>query len=83
LRLPGRPRLPDELLVLALLASGGGVGGNMLRFSGGSECCRVLAAAACFWPASGVSYEKLGLCSRWLAGAVLLSADAITFALPR
>lgn len=38
LRDTGRPRLPDELFVLALSASGGGVGGNRLRLRGGSDC---------------------------------------------
>lgn len=34
----GRQRLPDELFVLALSASGGGVGGNRFLVIGGSEC---------------------------------------------
>lgn len=46
---PVPPRLVvEELLVLALSASGGGVGGNMLRFNGGSECCR-LRPTKLFW----------------------------------
>ena len=35
------PRLPLDEFVLDLSVSGGGVGGNTLRFSGGSECWRV------------------------------------------
>lgn len=34
----GRPRLLDGLFVIALSGSGGGVGGNKMRFSGGSDC---------------------------------------------
>lgn len=38
----GPPWLPfEELCVLDLSVSGGGVGGKRLRFNGGSECCRL------------------------------------------
>lgn len=85
LRDAGRPKLPDELFVLALSGSGGGVGGNKMRLRGGSDCCRLLVEL--FWTGFVGGYESVN--PRWGAVGVLLLSEpeeekvAMIFAFPR
>ena len=92
---PGRPPapiLPALLVLLALSASGGGVGGKRLRFNGGSECWRLrLVRFFCTrWLTAkgGLSGCRVSStdCARWSSlgwGPPYRSDAAISRALPR